>query len=158
MTLRRSFYIVAALATLAEPAVAVIDPGTVITVPSAGTPAIGIPLLLLLALALAGGGLYLLRHATGGVAAKVGCVVTLIALGGLAYAGIPTITISGAECGMQAVNTFEPTTESQLLNSCPNPIAIISIQFSCNDPAPPNACRVGKVLFSGESCMLPVCA
>ncbi len=158
MTLRRSFYAAATLATLAESAVAVVDPGTVTTVPSAGTPAIGMPLLLLLALALAGGGVYLLRHATGGVAAKVGCVVALIALGGLAYAGLPPITISGAGCGMQAVNTFDPTTDSQLLNGCPNPIAIVSIQFDCRDPAPPNACRVGTVLFTGESCMLPVCA
>lgn len=161
MILRRLLQVVVALATLVGPLAAVahaLFTGSVTTVPYVSAPAIGMPLLALLAVALAGGGAYLLRRAGRGAIAKVGFVAALTALAGLAYAnGTGLITIAGAQCGMQAVNEFDPSTAHTLVSNCPNPIQIVSIQWNCEDPAGPAPCSEGQVLNNGDSCSLPIC-
>jgi Pretoxin HINT domain len=165
MMLRRLLNAVVTLATLVAPLAAVaqlVPTGSVTTAPlGAAAPAMGMPLLALLAVVLAGGGAYLLRRAARGAIAKVGFVAALTALAGLGYAFIPsgiTITIDGAECGMQTVHPFNPLNENTLVSHCPNRIQIISIQGSCTfDPSGPGPCSVGQVLADGDSCMLPTC-
>ena len=161
MTPRRLLQIVVALAALVGPLAAVAHAavsGSVTTAPvTAAAPAIGMPLLALLTILLAGGGAYRLRRTRAGAVGKLAFVAALSALAGLAYASTGTITIAGAQCGMQAVNPFTPSVQQYLQSNCPNQIRIISIQFDCLDPAPPNPCTVGQVLNNGGICALPLC-
>jgi len=159
---RRLLQVVAGLTTLGGPLAAVAHAefiGTVTTAPvGVAAPAMGMPLLALLAALLAGGGACLLRRTRGRALAKVGFVAALTALAGLAYAnGSTVITIKDAQCGMQAVNPFDPSIPFTLLSNCPNAIRIISIQFNCEDPAGPAPCSEGQILTNGQSCTLPLC-
>lgn len=162
MILRRLLHIIVALATLVAPLAAVAHAefiGSVTTAPVivSSAPAVGMPLLALLAVMLAGGGAYLLRRAAGGAIAKVGLVAALTALAGLAYAFPNLIPVEGAQCRMQAVQTFDPFSLNTLVSHCPNQIRIISIQVTCEDPPSPSPCSVGQVLANGDACTLPTC-
>ena len=165
MILRRLRHVVVALATLGVPlaAVAQAPGGTVTTSPFGGAaaPAMGMPLLALLAVVLAGGGAYLLRRAAGGAVAKVGFVAALTALAGVGYAFIfigITITVEGAQCRIRAVQVFDPTADNTLVSHCPNQIQIVSIQVvPCPGFDPPGSCSVGQVLADGDACTLPTC-
>lgn len=168
MMLCRFLQVIVALATLAAPlaAVAQASSGSVTTAPFSAAPAMGMPLLALLVVILAGGGAYFLRSAARGTIAKVGFVAALAALAGVGYATAPAyVTIEGAQCGMQAVQPFDPTVENTLVNHCPNRIKIISIRVLCvtrDDILPaPNfglgPCDAGQVLANGDACTLPTC-
>ena len=161
---RRLLQVVVAMVTLVGPLAAVAHAavsGSVTTAPvGVAAPAIGMPLLALLTVLLAGGGAYLLRRKAGGAIAKVVFVAALTALAGLAYAFPPgpnLIPVAGAQCGMQTVQTFNPLIENTLVSNCPNAIQILSIQANCEDPPGPGPCSEGQVLNNGQSCTLPVC-
>ena len=161
---RRVLQVVVAVGTLVGPLAVVAHAdlfGTVTTAPvGMPAPAMGMPLLVLLAVLLAGAGAYLLRRTGGGVIAKVAVVAALAALAGLAYAngGMGTIyTVAGPDCGIAKTFTFDPLGPNELLSNCPNPIRIIAIQLDCNAPDPPGECTVGQVLSNGQFCTLPEC-
>jgi len=130
--------------------------GTVTTAPVsvAGAPAMGMPMLAVLAVVLAVGGGYMLRRTRGGAIAKVALIAALTALAGLTYA-TDGVVIEGADCGMQTVHQFVPL--HTLLSNCTNPIRIIDIQLDCQALDPPGDCTVGQVLTNGDSCTLPHC-
>ncbi len=162
MKLHRVFPAVA-LATLMTPLASVAQPvtGSVTTSPLGAVPVMGVRVLALLVLMLAGLGAYFLRRAGRGTVAKVACVLVLTALAGLAYAAIPaglTFTVEGPQCTMQTVQVFDPNELNTLVSHCPNPIAIVSIQVPpCMTVDPPGPCSVGQVLADNDSCTLPLC-
>jgi hypothetical protein len=166
MILRKLRHVVVALVTLGAPLAAVAQPlppgGTVTTSPFGGTaPAMGMPLLALLVVVLAGSGVYLLRRTGGGTIAKMGFVAALTAMAGLGYAilviGV-TIPIEGIQCMRQTVQTFDPTAENTLVSRCPNQIQIVSIQVvPCPGFDPLGSCSEGQVLADGDACTLPTC-
>jgi hypothetical protein len=159
MRSRRLFQVIVGLATLMGPLAAVAHAefsGTVTTAPYLGAPAMGMPLLALLAVLLAGFGAYLLRRRRCGVVAKVALAAALTALAGLAYA-TDGVTIEGADCGMRTVHPFIPVGVHILTSNCPNAIQILSITVNCDDPNPSTPCTVGQVLTQGQRCNLPAC-
>jgi hypothetical protein len=158
MRSQRVFQVIVGLATLIGPLAAVAHAefsGTVTTAPYLGAPAMGMPLLALLAVLLAGFGAYLSRRRRGRVV-KVALAAALTALAGLAYA-IDGVTIGGADCGMRTVHPFIPVGVHTLISNCPNAIQILSITVNCDDPAPSTPCTVGQVLTQGQGCSLPAC-
>jgi hypothetical protein len=166
MMLRRSLPVTAALATFVAPLAALADPtGTVTTDPVHLAPTLGLPLLVVLAIALAGITVFRLRRAAVGPIAAVVLVAGVIALAGLAYA-INTIVISGADCMRQTVSVFDPGGSTALRSDCPNnSIRIIDIQTSCGgvnhlSTAPTGIttfapCEIGLTLAHGDECELP---
>jgi hypothetical protein len=159
MLSRRVLQVGVALAALLGPFAVVAHAelfGTVTTAPNvvAGAPAMGMPMVALLAVLLAGGGAYMLRRTRSGAIAKVALIAALTALAGLTYA-TDGVLIEGADCGMQTVHQFIPG--HTLLSNCTNPIRIIDIQLDCFAQDPPGQCRVGQVLTTGQSCTLPMC-
>ncbi len=165
MKRRGSLDIAAALATLvaATTALAQDSTGSVTTVPAHQAPALGVPLFIVLALALAGIAMYRLRRRSL-VAPIVGLVLVSTLLAGLGYA-VSFVMISGAQCVQQTTSTFVPADPTELESQCPNPIQIVDIEVSCNpveapsrpDPNTPPACAVGLILNQVKSCMLPRC-
>lgn len=177
MMRRRLIQIAAGLGTLVAPLAVwaqVTTSGSVTTGPlRAPAPAFGMPLIVMLAVALGGVALYRLRRTVG--APLVGLIVAATVLAGLGYAMLPPqpITISGADCTKVTVNGFDPSAEpTTLMSACPNPIEILDIQFSCAPPDVfPNSdtnasgavdmlplCKKGQVLANGDACELPTCA
>ncbi|MBP1684031.1 MAG: hypothetical protein H6Q33_174 [Deltaproteobacteria bacterium] len=157
---RRLLQIVGGLATLVGPLATVAYAefiGTVTTAPYVPAPAMSIPMMVLLGVMLAGGGAHLLRRTRAGAVGKVALVAALTALAGLAYANGNTITIKDADCGKQTVSPFDPGAPQYLQSNCPNPIRIISIEFTCEDPPSLNPCTEGQVLNNGDICALPEC-
>jgi hypothetical protein len=121
----------------------------------------GMPMLALLVVVLAGSGVYLLRRTAGGTIAKMGFVAALTAMAGLGYAilviGV-TIPIEGVQCMRRAVHAFDPTAENTLVSHCPNQIQIVSIQVvPCPGFDPLGSCSEGQVLADGDACTLPTC-
>lgn len=165
MIRRRSRHVVVALATLVAPLAAVAQPvtaGSVTTAPLSTVPAMGMPLLALLVIVLAGAGAYFLRRAGGGAIAQAGFVAALTALAGLAYAIPPNpIPVEGDQCRMQTVQPFNPSEPNMLVSHCPQPIQIISVDVSCGTLGiphyPRNPCEMGQVLPRGDTCGLPMC-
>jgi hypothetical protein len=174
---RRSIQIAAGLGTLVAPLATwaqATTSGFVTTGPlRAPAPALGMPLIVMLAVALAGVAMYRLRRTVGGLV--VGFVlVAVTVLAGLGYAIMPPlpITISGADCMKATVNVFDPSTEpTTLMSACPNPIQIVDIQISCGRDVFLNSetntsgaidmfplCKKGQILANGDACDLPTCA
>jgi len=167
----RSSHAATILAVLVAPLAAVAQPptGSVTTVPINNAPALGMSLCVVLALALAGIGIYRLRRPVGSRIAAFGLVAAITVLAGLGYAAAPsTITISGADCAKQTVSFFDPRLGATMVSNCTNRIQILDIQASC-DGTEVNAatdingatnlvgCTVGLILADGESCKLPIC-
>jgi apolipoprotein N-acyltransferase len=165
MRSRRVLQVVSAVATLAAPLAAVaqpLAPGSVTTAPvGAAAPVMGMTLLALLTLGLAGVGAYLLRRTSGDVIAKVVFVVALTTLAGIGYAVVPmgvTYTVAGAQCKMQTVQVFDASAENTLESHCPNLIRIVDIHVEpCRVVDPLGPCSIGQVLANNESCTLPLC-
>lgn len=159
MIRRRLPQVVVALITLVAPLTAVAGVpvlGSVTTAPFQPAPVMGMAMLVLLAVVLIGGGAYLVGSAAGRASAKVGLVVVLAALAGLAYAD-GVVRVQGAQCGMQTVQEFLPASQT-LLSECQNLIQIISIQLSCATGMPvPGTCSEHQVLAFNGSCILPRC-
>ena len=166
MIIRRLPEVVVALVTLVTPLAALAQgaDGSVTTVPLALAPTMGIPVLVLLAVVLAGVAAYFLRRASGRVAAVIGFVAVLTGLTGLGYATMPMIhmiMVQGSQCGMQTTQMFMPMTPTALKSLCPNPIQIVAIQGGMcfgdslgSAPVFLTPCRVGQVLADGEECLL----
>lgn len=164
---RRTTIVIAAVATLGSPLVALAAPtGSVTTSPIASAPAIALPLLLLLAVVLMGITVYRLRAtripmvlAAVAVAAALASVAVTHATPGV------TIPITDGDCNRTATNPYDPTDFVVVQNQCINPIKIVDVSFSCN---PVNAstlvtgdapalCTVGFVLAPKGFCRLPEC-
>jgi hypothetical protein len=162
MTGRRVFHVGITLAAMLGPFVTVahasIGNGTVTTAPyRVAAPAIGMPLLAVLAVMLVGIGTYVLRRTRGRAVAMVALGAALTALAGLTYA-IDGVIIEGADCGMVTVHQFSLIGVHTLTSACPNAIQILSIEFDCADPPGPSPCTEGQVLTQGQSCDLPECS
>ena len=173
MMRRRSIHVAAAFGVLGVPLPAWADPtGSVTTGPIQQAPALGIPVLVLLAVALTAITVYRLRRTGGRRMVGLGLVATVTLLAGIGHAIIPIITITGMDCAKQTVSVFDPLAGETLLTSdCPNPIRIVDIQVSCNEKVvAPGAqtgiggaandvveCSIGQVLANGNTCSLPGC-
>jgi hypothetical protein len=160
--------LVAPLAALAQP-----ETGAVTTSPlPQQAPALGMPLLAILAVALTAITVYRLRRAAAGRIVGLGLVAAMTVLAGIGYAVMQTITITGADCAKQTVSPFFPLEGETLLTSeCPNLIRIVDIQDSCDGSVvSPNAetgmgsaandvaeCSIGQILANGNTCALPGC-
>lgn len=139
---------------------------TVTTGPlGAEAPAIGLPMLVLLALALGGAAMFVLRRSSAKSMAAGAMVAVLGVAAGLVYATSAIVEVSGTECEMVTVQAFSTDVNTNLKNSCPNPIRIISIDVSCTDrdvfgessATPPAPCSEGQVLTTNQYCRLPRC-
>jgi hypothetical protein len=125
--------------------------------------------IVVLAVAMAGVGMYRLRRTVAGRTAGVVLIAAATVLAGLAYANGTkiTITISGADCAKRTVSAFSPDESTKLMSDCPNLIRIVDIQASCDgdmsplitvpNVVPPPDCSVGQTLANGAACKLPVC-
>lgn len=142
--------------------------GSVTTDPVHLAPTLGLPLIFLLAVALAAVAVYRLRPAAAGPIAGFVLVAGLTVLAGLGYAVIPTITISGADCTKQTISVFDPNGPATTLRSnCPNPIKIVDITSSCDTrdivfnsqtgTTTLASCEIGQTLANGDACSLPNC-
>lgn len=150
---------------LAAPAAAFAQPtGSVITGPLAvGAPALGWPVLVVLAVALAAGAIVMLRVPRS--AARVAAALALVLAAGAGRAAVLSVIISGDECHRITQETYSPLTEALLENQCNNSIRVIDLQLDCldggseeaNQAAPVPACEVGLILASGDLCELPIC-
>jgi len=163
MRIPRLPHVVAALITLIAPLAVLAQAatnGTVTTAPLATAPAMGIPVLILLAIVLTGIAAYFLRPLAGRVIAGVGFVAVLTALTGIAYAPPSLTMVQGGQCAMQTTQMFDPFAPNTLVSHCQNAIQIVSIQLgmSCETPCVVlSPCSVGQILANGEDCMLPMC-
>jgi apolipoprotein N-acyltransferase len=170
MMRRRSIHLAAGLATLVAPlaALAQIPTGSVTTDPVQQAPALGMSVIVVLAVAMAGVGVYRLRRTVAGRIVGFVLVAAATVLAGLVYAVAPaTIMISGADCTMRTTNAFDPLEPNMLMSDCSNLIRIVDIQVSCDAGmssfnsaptiAPPADCSVGQTLANGGACGLPSC-
>ena len=167
MMRRKSRLVAVSLAALLAPVMALgqVPPGSVTTSPVNQAPAMGAPVLVLLAVVLAGVAVYRLRRAATVVALVT--AVTLLAALGSAVIMMSNITISGADCVQRTTNPFDPITLTTLTSNCPTMIQIVDIQFDCglgeiapNAPTsavPIPSCEVGQTLANGDVCRLPIC-
>jgi hypothetical protein len=123
--------------------------------------------MVVLAVAMAGVGIYRLRRTVVGPIVGFVLVAAVTVLAGLGYAFVPTITISGADCTKRTTSTFDPLEPTTLMSDCPNLIRILDIHVSCgagdllfnsqsNGVTVPD-CSVGQTLANGGACRLPVC-
>ncbi|HVN88116.1 MAG TPA: hypothetical protein VMW17_25005 [Candidatus Binatia bacterium] len=139
-------------------AVFALPTGAVTTVSLGTAPALTMPLLYLLAGLLAVVAVYRLRLSPAGQI--VGAVLlTGVAVTAFVYAGGATVSVTGANCMKQTTTPFDPTVSTTLISGCANPIRIVDIQLSCDDPPPPSQpCTIGLTLNQGDSCYLPTCS
>jgi hypothetical protein len=168
--LRRLLPVSATLAMLVAPLAAMAQvTGSVTTDPVRLAPTLGLPLIFLLAVVLAGIAVSRLRRTAAGPIARVVLIAGVTVLAGLGYAGVTPITISGADCTKQTVHAFDPSgSPMTLMSECQNPITIVDITTSCRKgPIFPNAptgtttlsaCEIGQTLANGDDCRLPTCA
>ncbi len=163
---RRANQIAVAVASLVAPltAFAQVRTGTVTTDPVRQAPALGMPLLVVLVVAIAGFAMYRLRRPS--MKPIVGLVLfaAVAMLAGSSDAGTG-VTISGAECTQRTVSPFPAFLSVQLMSQCPNPIQIVAIDLSCGQPGAPNTdvpivpdCTLNQILSNGDRCTLPSCA
>jgi apolipoprotein N-acyltransferase len=169
MMRRRSIHVAAGLATLVAPlaAWAQIPTGSVTTDPVQQAPALGMSVIVVLAVAMAGVGMYRLRRTVAGRIVGFVLIAAATVLAGLGYAVVPPLTISGADCTKQTTSAFDPLEPTMLMSDCSNLIRIIDIQVSCagdmsslnSAPAidPVADCSIGQTLANGGACGLPVC-
>jgi len=159
MRLRRLLQVAVVSTALVSPLVAFA--ATVTTAPlGQQAPALTMPLLVALALALIGIGAYSLRTRSVGVVAGLALVAGLSVLAGLCYAN-GGIFVQGPQCDVQTTQSY-PNIEGETLTSlCPNQIQIVALE--CNDmhgsqaAVPPSSCTVGQTLSNGQVCTLPAC-
>jgi hypothetical protein len=121
-----------------------------------------------LAVAMAGVGVYRLRRTVAGRIVGFVLIAAATVLVGLAYAGGLPLTIKDADCTKQTTSTFNPLDANTLMSGCPNLIRIVDIQVSCDgDMSSLNSaanvgtlpdCGVGQTLANGAGCILPVCS
>jgi hypothetical protein len=142
------------------------DAGSVTVAPiSAGAPALGWPGLGVLTIALALGGFLILRRSRPLMAQTLG-VVTLALTAAIGHAGLPNVTISGAECHQVTEKSFDALNKFlELESECSNPIRIVALTLNCEraegeipvEPVSDSLCEVGLIVPPGGSCNLPSC-
>ncbi len=138
--------------------------GSVTTAPVQGAPALALPLLMLLAAALAVVGVRRTSR-RGTRAAAAGGVLVLLLLAGVCYGPAASVIISDAKCLRETTSPYDSTLFTILINSCPGLIRIVAIDPSCADTdcrsdtagVPSAQCTVGQTLSSSETCNLPSC-
>jgi hypothetical protein len=124
-------------------------------------PALAMPMLIALAIALIGLGVYSLRARSARTVAGFALVAGLSLLAGLSYAN-GSVVIEGADCNTRTTHSYPGSFAETLTSLCPNPIRIVAID--CNgapgdvfgDPLQ-SSCTVGQTLTNGEACSLPIC-
>ncbi|MFI5399147.1 MAG: hypothetical protein ACHQ9S_26755 [Candidatus Binatia bacterium] len=162
MRLRRSLQVAVAAAVLVSPLAAFAQVLGSVTTDRVGqpAPALMMPMLVALAIALIGLGAYSLRARSGRAVAGFALVAGLSLLAGLSYAN-GSVVIQGADCNTRTTHTYPSSFAETLTSLCPNLIRIVAID--CNgapgavfgDPLP--SCTVGQTLTNGEACSLPIC-
>jgi hypothetical protein len=165
MIRRRSIHAAAAFGALLVPFVASAQPPTasVTTAPvGQAAPALTMPLIVMIAVALTGFAMYRLRRSVGRAITGLVLVASVTAVAGLGYAIMPLITIEGANCTQETVSIFDPLNEpTELMSNCTNRIQIVDIRVLCDgkDSAPESLpdCRIGQTLGFHEACNLPFC-
>jgi apolipoprotein N-acyltransferase len=165
----KAIHLAVGAATLVAPLAAwgQIPMGSVTTDPVQQAPALGMSVVVALAVAMAGVGIYRLRRTGTGRIVGVVLIAAATVLAGLAYAGdgLTTLTISGADCTKRTVTAFSLDYPTQLMSDCPNLIRIVDIQASCDGVMGPLStvpnviveCSVGQTLAKGDACRLPGC-
>lgn len=169
MRLEKSLPKVAVLVALIAPVVVhAADPMNMVTTrPLAQhAPAVGLPLIFLLAVVLAGVTVYRLRRVAVGRVIGAALIAAWIGLAGLGYAVIDTLHINGTACMQQTASPYATMTTTNLQNDCPNDILIVDIQFACTSDTLPDqetggasvpSCVRGNALQNGQICRLPLC-
>jgi len=157
--LRRLLQVAAVSAALVSPLGAfAATQGSVTTSPlGAAAPALVMPMLIALAMALIGLGAYRLYSRSAGTAAMLALVAGLGLLAGLAYAD-GTVMVQDTNCNMETTQPYLSSAVQTLVSLCPNPIRIVAIDPGCGMPDPPvSHCTVGQILSNGQNCILPSC-
>lgn len=139
--------------------------GSVTVAPlGAATPALGLPALGALALALALGGFVMLRR-SGHTGARVLGVLALVLAAAVGHAAVSNVIISGDECHQLTQEDYAPLANVELQSECANPIRIVDVHLTCSAPGseasgqsvPNPQCEVGLVVPPGTACELPSC-
>ncbi len=166
MMRRRANQIAVAAASLVAPLTAFAQgpTGTVTTDPIHQAPALGMPLLVVFVVAIAGFAMYRLRQPSMRPIVGVVLFAAVAMLAGASDAGTGVI-IRGAECTQQTVSPFPAFVRVQLMSQCPNLIQIVAIDLSCGQPVAPNTdvpvapdCVLNQILSNGDRCTLPICS
>lgn len=156
MELRTSSYLGTMFIALVGPGTAVAQ--TVTTAPFGHAPAIGLPAMVLVALALGVGAVYLLRHRSPSV--RLVAVAAAMMLASIAYATV-SVEVSGPECDVRTTHTWNPLTSTSLDNQCSNALLIVALELDCISGTGMSStipdCVVGATLEAGASCALPLC-
>jgi hypothetical protein len=128
-----------------------------------GAPALGWPVLVVLAVVLASAAILMLRRVPRS-GARVVAVLALVLAAAAGRAAVLSVIVSGDECGRVSEEAYSPENEIILENQCPNSVRILDLQLSCSDAhggeasqAGIPACEIGLVVPAGESCELPIC-
>ena len=159
----RSFVVVIAC-VMAPLSLSAHNGGSVVVGPiGASAPALGMPLLAILAMLLTVTAVVFLRRPRSVLShALVVLALMLTATVGLSL--IPTVVVSGDECNEITQKSYDSSSPSvALLSECPNPIRIIELDLNCHHSdceqaeLPPTSCEVGLVLNPGQICQLPTC-
>jgi len=166
MKVRGWLYVGTVVATLLTPLAAVAQAiGSLTTAPLSAAPAVGMPQLVGIALALGVGAMSVLRRKAARATIKLAVVGAAIMLAGIAYAVVPlpSVPVSGNQCGMQTTQTWASAVPTTLDNQCPNALLIVAID-ACGERDTASAefntlptCVVGQTLAAGTACDLPMC-
>jgi hypothetical protein len=167
MKLRRSLAVAAAAAATSAPvAVCAQVMGSVTTDPvGAPAPALTMPVLIALGIALIGAGAYLIRTRSAAAVSGLVLLAGLSLLAAAAYAIVEGVVIQGAECDAETTHTYPSAPGVTLTSMCPNQIRIVAINRCAvvtMAPVSPSdgssLCVVGEILSYGQDCLLPQCA
>jgi len=141
--------------------------GEVVVAPAAtsSAPAVGTPLLALLAVGLFIAAAVVLRRRSPALASGLTAAVAVVMLVTAGYAAFFAVVISGPDCEEQTAHNYPPDAGAQptLRNDCDNPMVVVEITIRCEEeesPAQevPPQCEIGTVLQNaGDECRLPVC-
>jgi hypothetical protein len=135
--------------------------GSVTTDPIRLAPALAMPMLVVLAIALIGFGVHTLRTRSAKTLAGVALVAGLSLLAGFSYATNGGIFVQGPQCDTQTTQPYPSLYGETLTSLCPNPIRIVAldacgVESQVFGDALPD-CTVGEVLTNGQGCYLPIC-
>ena len=154
--------LVARGAALAQPTAS----GFVITGPVQGAPALAMPVVVMLGVALAAYAIIRLRRPVAATIVGLVAVAMLATLAGLGYAGATSaVVIKGQDCFQVTNNPFNPdAAEPTLTSNCQELIRVIDFGATCDTDVAPHAafdsfppCQKGQTLANGATCVLPTC-
>ena len=164
---KKSLWMFAVSSLLGLPLAALADTtGTVTVRPFGPAPALGLPVLIVLAVALGGIVAYRLRHHVVPRAVVGLLLAGFIGAAGIAYA-VQIITVSNEDCAHVTTKTYDSSFSGELKNGCTTSIEVVEVDPCA--PAPLDvlpdetgsgltvSCEKGVVLDPGKSCGLPTC-